>query len=65
MMTYSNGESRQNITADCDVVHFVSHTGDDHMEDCNKVAEEIGGMSDSGSLKVSGRHSLSLNSKGC
>jgi hypothetical protein len=42
------GESKQSTTADYDIVHFVSHTGDDHVEDCNKVAEEVGGMSDSG-----------------
>ena len=59
------GESKQSTTADCDTVHFVSHTGDDHVEDCNKVAEEVGGMSDNGDWRVLGRHSLSLNSKGC
>jgi hypothetical protein len=49
------GESRQSTTADCDKVHFVSHTCDDHMEDCNKVAEEVGGMSDSGRLNGIGK----------
>jgi hypothetical protein len=33
----------------------VSHTGDEHMEDCNKVAEEVGGMIDSGKLKGIGK----------
>lgn len=36
-------------------VHFVSHTGDDNMEDCNKVAEDVGGMSDSGRFKGIGK----------
>ena len=49
------GESRQSTTADCDIVYFVSHTGDDHMEGCNKVAEEVGGVSDSGRLKGVGK----------
>jgi hypothetical protein len=49
------GESRQSITADCDIVHFLSHTGDDRMEDWDKVAEEVGGMSDNGRLKGNGK----------
>jgi hypothetical protein len=43
------GESRQSTTADCDVVHFVSH-----MEDSNNVAETVGGMSDNGRLNSIG-----------
>lgn len=41
--------------SDCDIVHFVSHAGDYHMADCNKVAEEVGGMSDSGRLNGIGK----------
>jgi hypothetical protein len=48
------GESRQRTTADCDMVHLVSHAGDDHLEDNNKGAEEVGRKSDSAGLKAIG-----------
>jgi hypothetical protein len=56
-------ESRQKTTDECDIVHLVSHVGDDHLEDDNKGAEEVGRMNDSGGLKGIGMTCFYFNSK--